>query len=375
MRIFMLSNPNAVHTRRWVKALAERDITIMLYSFRPYEDDGYYKRIDRVQLKSFSSERDLRGIKNFFPVKLFTYYRALLRDIKKSIRSFQPDIVHAHYLADNGLFGALSGFHPFVVSAWGTDIYDYPRRSGSRACVIRYVLKKADCLLSTSHVMAKEVFKYTNKEWLFVTPFGVDMSLFKPLPVERPGDNHVVFGIVKTLKYGYGIDTLIDAFALLRERRPDLSIELRIVGDGPERDRLRQRVTDLGISREVSFAGRIENDKLPGIINQFDIFVALSRTESFGVAVVEAMATGRPVIVSDAPGFTEIVEHGVSGLIVRRDDPHQASAAMETLVDDGILRRTLAENGRERVRALYDWNKNVEEMIAVYESISMSKHV
>lgn len=375
MRIFMLSNPNSVHTRRWVKALAERNITIMLYSFRPYQDDGYYRHIDRVQLKSFSRERHLRGIKNFFPVKLFTYYRALLRDIKTSIRSFQPDIVHAHYLADNGLFGALSGFHPFIVSVWGTDIYDYPQRAVTRTWVIRYVLKKADCILSTSHVMAKEVFKFTSKEWLFVTPFGVEMSLFKPRPVERPKDNHIVFGIVKTLKYGYGIDCLIDAFALLRERRPDLSIELRIVGEGPERNRLQQQAIRLGIEREVSFAGQIENDKLPGVINQFDIFVALSRVESFGVAVVEAMATGCPVIVSDAPGFTEIVEHGVSGLIVRRDDPHQASLAMETLVDDRVLRCTLAENGRERVRALYDWNKNVEGMISVYESILTRKHV
>ena len=222
--------------------------------------------------------------------------------------------------------------------------------------------------------MAKEVFKYTDKEWLFVTPFGVDMSLFKPLPVVKQ-KNHVVFGIVKTLSHGYGIDTLIDAFALLRARRPELSISLRIVGEGKEREQLERQAADLGLSKEISFMGRIANDKLPEVINQFDIFVALSRIESFGVAVVEAMATGCPVIVSDAPGFTEIVEHGQSGLIVKRDDPQQASEAMENLVDHEELRLSLAKNGRERVRALYDWGKNVEEMISVYKLMSTNKNV
>ena len=374
MRIFMLSNPNAVHTQRWVKALAERGVVVMLYSFRPYKDNGYYQDMNNVQIKSFTKQRELKGIRNFFPIKLLTYYRTLLKDIKASIQSFQPDIVHAHYLSDNGLFGALSGFHPLIVSAWGTDVYDYPKWSGSRARVIRYVLRKADCILSTSHVMAKEVFKYTDKEWLFVTPFGVDMSLFKPLPVVKQ-KNHVVFGIVKTLSHGYGIDTLIDAFALVRARRPELSISLRIVGEGKEREQLERQAADLGLSKEISFMGRIANDKLPEVINQFDIFVALSRIESFGVAVVEAMATGCPVIVSDAPGFTEIVEHGQSGLIVKRDDPQQASEAMENLVDHEELRLSLAKNGRERVRALYDWGKNVEEMISVYKLMSTNKNV
>ena len=207
MKVFMLSNPAAIHTQRWVSALAKRGVEIMLYSFYPCEKVDYYRGIKHVQVKSFWQSRDSKGIKGFILVKLFIYYRALIKDIRNSIQIFHPDIVHAHYLSDNGLF------------------------------------------------------------------------------------------------------------------------------------------------------------------------VALSRVESFGVAVVEAMAVGCPVVVSDAPGFTEIVKSGESGLIVERENPQQASEAMETLVNDETLRVTLAQNGEKRVRELYDWDKNVEDMIEIYQEIVEERNV
>lgn len=371
----MLSNPAAIHTQRWVSALAERGVEVMLYSFYPCEKVDYYMGIEHVQVKSFCQYREQKGIKGTFPVKLFTYYRALVKDIRNTIRVFQPDIVHAHYLSDNGLFGALSGFHPLVVSAWGTDVYDYPKRSWSRACVIRYILKKADWVLSTSHVMAQELSKYTDKKRIPITPFGVDMKLFKRNIGKREKTNKFVFGIVKTLEHGYGIDTLIDAFALLCKRRPDLDTCLRIVGEGSERERLQEQVVNLRLSEKVIFEGKIMHEHLPEFIRSFDVFVALSRVESFGVAVVEAMAMGCPVIVSDAPGFTEIVVAGESGLIVKREDPQQASEAMERLINDETLRLILAENGEKRVRELYDWDKNVEEMMSIYQEIVEGENV
>ena len=202
MKVFMLSNPAAIHTQRWVSALAKRGVEIMLYSFYPCEKVDYYRGIKHVQVKSFWQSRDSKGIKGFILVKLFIYYRALIKDIRNSIQIFHPDIVHAHYLSDNGLFGALAGFHPFVVSAWGTDVYDYPRRSWSRACVIKYILKKADRVLSTSHVMAGELARYTDKKQIPVTPFGVDMTLFKRFPKKHQETDGFVFGIVKTMEYG-----------------------------------------------------------------------------------------------------------------------------------------------------------------------------
>ena len=86
-----------------------------------------------------------------------------------------------------------------------------------------------------SMILITELAKYTDKKQISVTPFGVDMTLFKRFPKKYQKTDGFVFGIVKTLEYGYGIDTLIDAFALLCKRRPDLNLCLRIVGEGSER--------------------------------------------------------------------------------------------------------------------------------------------
>ena len=96
MKVFMLSNPAAIHTQRWVSALAKRGVEIMLYSFYPCEKVDYYRGIKHVQVKSFWQSRDSKGIKGFILVKLFIYYRALIKDIRNSIQIFHPDIVHAH---------------------------------------------------------------------------------------------------------------------------------------------------------------------------------------------------------------------------------------------------------------------------------------
>ena len=168
---------------------------------------------------------------------------------------------------------------------------------------------------------------------------------------------------------------MIDAFALLCKRRPDLNLCLRIVGEGSEREKLQLQAINWGLAEKIIFEGKVVHDHLPEVISSFDVFVALSRAESFGVAVVEAMAVGCPVVVSDAPGFTEIVKSGESGLIVERENPQQASEAMETLVNDETLRVTLAQNGEKRVRELYDWDKNVENMIEIYQEIMEGRNV
>ena len=98
------------------------------------------------------------------------------------------------------------------MSVWGSDVYDFPKVSFLHRCILKYTLKKADKILSTSHVMALETHQYTPKE-IEITPFGVNTDLFKKIPVHR--DDTYIIGNVKTLLPKYGIDVLIKAFQLV----------------------------------------------------------------------------------------------------------------------------------------------------------------
>ena len=120
----------------------------------------------------------------------------------------------------------------------------------------------------------------------------------------------------------------------------------------------------------VCIKGYVENNKLPDILRSYDMFALSSLEESFGVSAIEAMSVGLPVVASDAVGFVEVIEDGVSGLIVEKGNALAMSKAIIRLIDDSDLRELLARGARQRVMDLYDWDTNVDQMIDIYKEVN-----
>lgn len=365
MKIFILSDAGSIHTKRWVKSLSENGCEIFLFGLLA-TDLSFYDKMPNVTVYCYNFTFNKSGIAYKWIMSKALYFKALPK-IKQKIKEFNPDIVHSHYASSFGLLGALTRFHPYVVSVWGSDVYDYPKAGWIYRKLLKFTLKRADRILSTSHVMAKETSQYTNKH-IDVTPFGVDTELFRPIPNLRPKDTFVV-GNVKTLSPTYGIDILIKAFACVVEKNPSIPMCLKIAGKGPQEMELKQLAVDLGVADKVEFHGFIQNDKLPDFYNSMSVSVSLSVRESFGVVAVEAMSCECPVVVSDADGFTEVVENGVTGFIVPKRNEEKAAAAIQKFIDQPDLREKMGANGRERVKRLYEWNANVQTMIHIYADI------
>jgi glycosyltransferase involved in cell wall biosynthesis len=186
--------------------------------------------------------------------------------------------------------------------------------------------------------------------------------------------SRLVIGTVKTLTPKYGIDVLIRAFARLTASglRPDA--HLLIVGDGPERPALEALAVASGVAPRVQFIGAVGHAQVPQWLQRMDIYVAASRddSESFGVAVLEASACAVPVVVSDAGGLPEVVQHQVSGLVVPRDDSVALADALATLVASPELRQRMGVAGRQRVIDHYDWPRCVDTMLDSYEALLAS---
>lgn len=172
------------------------------------------------------------------------------------------------------------------------------------------------------------------------------------VPMSRAQPGRWVVGTVKTMDDKYGIDTLIQAFALLLARlqasNPDMArqLHLRLVGDGPQMQALKQLAAQLGVADRTQFVGHVDHAQVPHELAQLDVYVALSRQESFGVAIIEAGAAARPVVVSDAGGLPEVVLDGVTGLVVPRENPQAAADAIECLLCDADLRQRMGAAAR-----------------------------
>ena len=347
----MLSDPNSIHTKRWIKALAARQYEIYLIGFG-YEDD-YYREIPGIKVSVVKR----KGLISFFKI---------IKLIYNAIKNFRPSILHSHYASSYGFLGAIFNFHPFIVSFWGSDIYEFPKISIIHRLIIMYNIYVADKLLSTSYIMADEVKKYTSKDVL-ITPFGVEVDLFKKIDLNTMQDE-LIIGNVKTLAYNYGIDILIYAFNIV-QNKINQDVKLCIIGDGPDKHDFYRIVKELHLTEKVIFLGRVNNEDLPIYYSSFNVAVYPSINESFGVAAVEAMSCECPVVASDADGFKEVIENNVTGLIVPRNNVEATANAIITLLEDKQLAKKMGKNGRNRVKELYSWESNVDTMSAIYLSL------
>ncbi len=367
MKVLMVADARSIHTRRWAVSLRSKGVDIVLYSIFPSPDSFFGDHDIRLYVFDLFTYRKFSGIRSV--AAMITSHSRAVRDLKSVIRAEAPDILHAHYATSFGLIAALSGFHPFIISVWGSDVYEFPEMSVINRESVKYIFRKADKILSTSHVMARHASRYTDKP-MSITPFGVDTGLFRKANAVKRDPDCFVVGNVKTLAPKYGIDVLIRAYHLFIHRNPGLDSRLVIIGEGPCREEYVRLADELGIGSKVEFVGKIPNSDLPVWYNSFSVSVSLSDSESFGVVAVEAMACECPVVVSDADGFTEVVEDGVTGFIVPKRNPEAAAKAIQKFVDDPSLRETMGASGRERVKALYDWEDNVDGMINIYKSVS-----
>ncbi len=367
MRLILLSDPNSSHTIKWAKSLAGNNIEILIFGLGDLNVNDYIG-IKNINIKTLN----LKITRDEGSYKKLKYLKAL-SILKKIIKDFEPDILHAHYATSYGLLGALSGFHPFIISVWGSDVYSFPNKSLLHKALLKFNLSKADKILSTSNNMANETRKYTKKN-IEITPFGVDLSIFKPMKVDSLfPENSIVIGTIKTLEEKYGIEYLIRAFKILVNKYTDLPLKLLIVGGGSLEQYLKNLTKELEIEKRTIFTGKIPFNEVSKYHNMLSVSVSVSDSESFGVAVVEAMACEKPVVVSDAGGLPEVVENNVTGFIVPRRNPQKTAEAIEKLVLDEKLRMQMGKEGRKRVYNLYNWEENVKKMIYIYNSIVNEK--
>ena len=356
VRVLFISNASSIHTVRWVNALAKRGHDVHLAHIAGHEPE-----LDRIDERVSIHRLPVPGPAGY-------YLNAL--PLRRLAFGLDPDVAHAHYASGYGTLSRLARI-PYLLSVWGSDVYEFPYRNRSSLSILRRNLRSASALASTSECMAEQVRNVLGDPTvpITVTPFGIDLARFDPDDlIAHDGTDRMIIGNVKALAGSYGIDVLIRAAGLLRDRLPGRLFEVRVYGEGPQRSEIERLVSGLGLGDVVQLAGQIPHDEVPSVLAQLDIFCATSLRESFGVAVVEAMAMRCPVVVSNAEGFTEVV--GDAGLVVPRGDAEATASALARLATDRRLRDSLGKAGRLRVERLYNWESNVDAVVDLYMQIS-----
>jgi len=306
-------------------------------------------------------------------------FRALIRLIKL-INLERPDIVHTH-TAKAGTLGRLAAKLtgvPIVIHTFhGHVFHSYFGffRTKFFLWLERLLAKFTDVIITVSEQQRDEIIKYkiAEPEKIVAIPLGLDL---KPFIYSNSDPNELrkefsvpeqtkLVGIVARLVPIKNHVCFMEAARLVLERKDD--VRFIIIGDGELRSTLEQKARNLGIEARVIFMGFQNN--LQKIYAGLDIVALSSYNEGLPVALIEAMAAGKPVISSDVGGVVDLILDGDNGLLVPTNDAKALAEATIYLLEHPDRRKMMGEAGRKKVYPFFDKKRLVEDIDILYENL------
>ena len=301
--------------------------------------------------------------------------------LRKTLRELRPAIVHTRNLAALEM-QAVTLWLPRVRrihGEHGRDIYDLDGsnwkyrllRRGLNPLIHRYITVSRDLqqwLINDIGITERRVVQIYN---------GVDQQRFMPRSASRPAlaptgflpDKGIVVGTVGRLAEVKDQKTLLRAVHLLLNRQPELRDRVRLVliGDGPLFAELQRLTAELGIDDLVWMPG--DRSDIPELLRLLDIFVLPSLAEGISNTVLEAMATGLPVIATRTGGNPELVEDGRNGYLVPVADPAALADTLAKMITDTSATRHMGAEGRRFVDETFNWDRTVQQYLSIYDEV------
>ncbi len=345
------------------KYMAERGHEVHFFSYQqPFRLQGFDPRIfyHGVELSSYPL------------FKYPPYTLALVNKIASVIQERGLDIIHAHYAIPHSLCAYLArelagqSRVKIVTTLHGTDITLVGSDPSFRD-ITTFSIQKSDAVTAVSRNLAEETARIfpIEKDIKVIYNF-VDTRLYKPggkgLRKKKPGERVLLH--ISNFRPVKRIQDVVRVFARVREELPS---RLLLVGDGIERFEAVRLVQELGIKDYVSFLG--DQDHVLPLLQQADLFILPSEKESFGLAALEAMACGLPVVGSRAGGIPEVVEEGVSGYLYPVGDTAGMAAGCLALLKDGELYARFSREAGRRAEKLFDSGRIIPQYEDLYAAV------
>lgn len=293
--------------------------------------------------------------------------------VKRIYAIEKPDLVHVHspvpYLPDVAALAAkdipvVLTFHSgsMLKGIWHIDtlIALYEK------IFLRKLFSRANAVVAISREYARRVFPQFENKTYFI-PTGVDLKRFTKTPL--PETEVVTYvGRIEHHSSWKGIEELIQAMAIVIKDRPQVSLEL--VGGGDALEHYRERVAALGIAESVKFSGPQIGENLVEAYQRSSVVVlpSTSDAEAFSIVLVEAMASGRPIIGTSIGGTPQVIEHGKNGLLVPPKDPKKLAEAILAVLSDKSLAVSLADTGAQKAQS-FSWDTQADKYADLFETL------
>jgi L-malate glycosyltransferase len=360
MRVLYFTADDSPHDRRFLTALAETEhqvFSLRMSPCNPHIPDGITELAWPTGGPDWSC---------------WAGWEAGQAQFAHILADLQPDLVHAGPLQGPALVSALSGCHPLVSMSWGFDLLRTAKRSPWMHHATVCALKHSDVLVADCQTVADETARYGfPREMMVLFPWGVDLNHFSPKIAAASGQtlkealgwmDQFVVCCNRAWYPQYGVDLLAQAFADAWQHRPDL--RLILAGDGSHAEQIHRILAP--VSNAVHFPGWVNYEDLPGFYGAGDLFVSPSHCDGSSVSLMEALACGRPVLVSNIPSNREWVKPGAVGDLFVDGEADSLVNKLLALASDPLLDE-YGQRSRALAEQRADWHVNFQKLLTAYQ--------
>lgn len=267
--------------------------------------------------------------------------------------------------------------HKVATIFHGYDISSYLLEKGERTYDLLF--KQADKLLFVSQFFANKAIKLgAPKDLVEVFHMSIDCKRFSFSPRPYPIDNIFKFITVGRLTSKKDHTSLVSAFSRLCDINPNIQLKLNIIGDGPDYQKIKDKIDTLGIARLVTLHGALQHDRVKDLLDESNVFVLNCVTASNGdeegipCSIMEAMALGIPVISTQHSGVSELVEHMKSGLIANENDVESLFHMMQKMIDSSELWEQFTYKARVKVEQEFEQETQSDKLLALLGTLEAS---
>jgi len=364
-RILYFSRDYTTHDRRFLSALADSGHQVYFLQLErrghTLEDRALPPQIEQVHWAGGQAPFRWRDTPH------------LLNDLKRVVREQQPDLFHAGPIQTAGLLAALSGFQPLVSMSWGSDLLRDANSNPWYRWATRYTLRHSQVMIGDCEPVRQKAIEFgMPAERIITFPWGVDLAHYTPHGPSRRASNQPEFSgepfiLLSTRAWEpiYGVDVIARAFVKAARQRPQL--QLLMLGNGSQAPLLRKIFADGEVLEQVHFPGQVSQGELPQFFRTADLYISASHSDGTSISLLEAMACGRPVLVSDIPGNRPWVETGKQGWLFPDGDSDALAQAILNALENHPLLPGMGQAARKKAEERADWNENFQELLKGYQ--------
>ncbi len=367
MKILYFSRDYTTHDRRFLTELAKT------------EHQVYYLRLEQRghALENQPLPEAVQAVKwagGRHPARVIQYPQ-LLASLRQVVRKVQPDLIQAGPIQSCALLAVMSGFHPLVSTSWGSDLLLDADRNDWTRWATRFVMNHSDSLIGDCDPVRQKAVEYgMDNERIVTFPWGIDLNHFQPCQFPPEGNHAFTLLSTRSWEPVYGVEVIGRAFAkatrlVKRDASLGSQIDLRLImlGNGSQAGRLREIFTQEGILNAVNFPGQISQSELPKLYCQADLYLAASYSDGTSISLLEAMACGKPVLVSDIPGNREWVTPEKNGWLFPAGDEDALARGILAAVQQRKRLLEMGQAARSLAEQRADWQENFKCLLDAYQ--------